>query len=124
MLDFYSFTIVFHFAKIEIKYDFRKKNILIVIKMLKAFPIFVWLSRILYKAGWQKWSREHPDWYARRSTSTHPDWYNRERDTIRRSKAPGFMLNQIYKIHKVFISRLVWLQWQHFSFMFAIKIFI
>lgn len=99
MLDFYSFTIVFHFAKIEIKYDFRKKNILIVIKMLKAFPIFVWLSRILYKAGWQKWSREHPDWYARRSTSTHPDWYNRERDTIRRSKAPGFMLNQIYKIH-------------------------
>lgn len=37
------------------------------------------------QAGWQKWSREHPDWYARRSTSTHPDWYNRERDTIRRS---------------------------------------
>lgn len=27
MLDFYSFTIVFHFAKIEIKYDFRKKFI-------------------------------------------------------------------------------------------------
>lgn len=41
MLDFYSLTIVFHFAKIEIEYDFRKKNILIVIKMLKAFPIFV-----------------------------------------------------------------------------------
>lgn len=25
MLDFYSFTIVFHFAKIEIKYDIKKK---------------------------------------------------------------------------------------------------
>ena len=41
---------------------------------------------IFLQAGWQKWSREHPDWYARRSTSTHPDWYNRERDTIRRGK--------------------------------------
>lgn len=40
MFDFYSFIIVFYFVKIEIKYDF-KKNILIVIKMLKVFLIFV-----------------------------------------------------------------------------------
>lgn len=41
MFDFYSFIIVFYFVKIEIEYDFRKKNILIVIKMLKVFLIFV-----------------------------------------------------------------------------------
>lgn len=37
-----------------------------------------------FKAGWRKWSAEHPDWYARRSTSRHPDWYNRQTNTTRR----------------------------------------
>ncbi|VDI30605.1 uncharacterized protein LOC143075339 isoform X2 [Mytilus galloprovincialis] len=36
------------------------------------------------QAGWRKWSAEHPDWYARRSTSRHPDWYNRQTNTTRR----------------------------------------
>ena len=36
------------------------------------------------QAGWRKWSGEHPDWYARRSTSRHPDWYNRQTNTTRR----------------------------------------
>uniref|UniRef100_A0A2C9LLD5 Uncharacterized protein n=1 Tax=Biomphalaria glabrata TaxID=6526 RepID=A0A2C9LLD5_BIOGL len=37
------------------------------------------------KAGWRKWSAEHPDWHAWRSTSRHPDWYNRKVNYIRRA---------------------------------------
>ncbi|KAK3774026.1 hypothetical protein RRG08_030108 [Elysia crispata] len=37
------------------------------------------------RVGWRKWSAEHPDWYAWRSTSRHPDWFNRETNQIRRA---------------------------------------
>ena len=36
-----------------------------------------------FQRGWDKWSANHPDWYARRSDAREPDWYTRRVNIVR-----------------------------------------